>query len=53
MGTQIVGHGETGSRAWGHREWGMGTQEIGHGELFKIFDNTEQTYMQIVIDLAC
>ncbi len=25
---------------------------MGHGELFKIFDNTEQTCMQIAIDLA-
>ncbi len=25
MGTQIVGHGDTGSWEWGHREWGIGS----------------------------
>ncbi len=31
MGTQGVGHGDTGSGTWGHREWGMGIYGMGHG----------------------
>ncbi len=29
-----VGHGDTRSWAWGHRDWGMGTQRVGHGDTY-------------------
>ncbi len=28
-----VGHGNTGSGAWKHRDWGMGTHEVRHGDI--------------------
>ncbi len=41
-GNTGIGHGDTGSGAWRHREWGIGTEGVGMGTLGLVHGDIRQ-----------